>query len=84
MSPDAEVTTMRQVRVIVRTAIGTLGLTTAADLVGCSPQTLTRILKGRNVHVLTVVRILDAFGYRLVLSLERAPARNINGLPTAS
>ena len=71
VSSPSEVETLRQMRALVRSAIGTKGVEAAAQLAGCSPQTLTRILRGRNVHVCTVVRVLDAFGYRLKVDLVK-------------
>ena len=67
----AEVHTLRQVRGIVRLAIGTMGVERAAAFAGCSPRTMHAILRGHNVHVRTIARILDAFGFRLVLTLEK-------------
>ena len=52
-------------RRVVRDAIGTLPLRCAAELAGVSEGTLRNIIRGRDVRIGTVARIVEAHGYVL-------------------
>lgn len=62
---------MQHLRVTIRAAIGKRPLRIVAKHVGCSENTLLRILGGENVSVRTVARITEAFGYTLQFQLVK-------------
>lgn len=59
--------TMRQVRVVIKLAMRDLTIQQAAARAECSENTLGRILRGKNVSLRTVARIVEGLGGRLEL-----------------
>ncbi|MGE3276732.1 MAG: hypothetical protein AB7O67_16595 [Vicinamibacterales bacterium] len=62
---------MRQLRVEVRRAMAGRTLLQAAALAECSPNTLSRILRGEDVRFGTVAAVLARLGRPLVVSTEQ-------------
>ena len=60
---------MRQLRVAIKLALRHTTAADAAALAQCSENTISRILRGKNVNVRTVARIAEALGYQLHINL---------------
>lgn len=65
----AETETMRQFRVALKLAMRSLTLEQAAVRGECSVMTLRRILRGQNVTIRTIARVVDRLGARLDIRL---------------
>ncbi len=75
MTPRSPATaeTMRQLRVALKLAMRHVTLRQAAARAECSENTLSRILRGENVSVMTVARIAEGLGSRLDIRLVDWP-----------
>jgi predicted transcriptional regulator len=73
MSGEAE--TLRQIRIVIRTAMNGLSVEHAAARAECHPNTLWRILRGENCEIETVARIVERLGGRLDIRLVRVPTQ---------
>jgi hypothetical protein len=62
---------MRQVRVVVRTMLGGRTIEQSAGLADVSSNTLTRIMRGENLMVATLAKIVCRLGGQLVIRVER-------------
>jgi hypothetical protein len=62
---DAE--TMHELKRVVSEAIAKHGVQRAADMAGCAPNSLYRILRGRNVTLTMATKIVTSRGYRWTL-----------------
>ena len=73
--------TMKQVRVVMRTLLYGRTIEQSAGLVDVSTNTLMRILRGQNVMIGTLAKIVNRLGGQLVIHIERQGYRgrtNIN------
>ncbi len=68
---EAEVIeTMRQLRVCMRTVLHGRTIEHSAGLAAVSTNTLGRIMRGENVTLATVARIIGRLGGRLIVRIE--------------
>ena len=68
---------LRQLRMAIRQAIGTLSIDHAAARAECHPNTLRRVLAGENIGVRTAARIVARLGRRLEVRVVDQANSNI-------
>jgi hypothetical protein len=71
MHYSADPETMRELQVAARKAMRSSSLRAAADIVGCSKKTVSKILRGGNVSVATASKFMAAYGHRLRITTEK-------------
>jgi len=70
---------LRQVRIVVKTMLRGRTIEQSAGLVDVSTSTLVRILRGENLMVGTLAKIVGRLGGQLVIKVERQwPSRPHN------